>query len=222
VLDGVVRRAVPQINDSILLEVQQAFGTSFVDNFGIPVDDLPTCGHLPDGSLNHFDCSAAYYRGGRRHRCSERLNSSGENVCDEVHLEIRRIHVRPEGIELVLAESEADPQFALLDGRNGLIAPGSALALVFGPDPLICDEVRLGLAVSEVATPFELAGEAAALGSLIPSVPICDRSDALCTGICPQFGTTCANARTFGLDRDSLPNTGTLRCVHGTCQVVPP
>jgi len=60
------------------------------------------------------DCQDPYvtYEGGGRHQCS----SAG--FCDQFRIEPRRLNMRPEGLEFVLAEGPLDPQHSLLEGST--------------------------------------------------------------------------------------------------------
>jgi hypothetical protein len=217
-----IERGVSTLNARLSELIGQSFGDSFIDDFGLSADDLPVCGTLPDGSPNDADCQRTHFYGGRRHRCDpHRFNSAGQTVCDIARLDVRRMHGRPEGLELVFVENDDDPQLALLNGHPGLAPPGSALATLQGtPDDPLCYARRVWAELVPGDDPFPtMLTSTDALSVLIPSVPICDTTDASCTGICPQYGTTCAVARAFGLDAaHPLPPSPTpVRCVYGTC-----
>ena len=241
-LSGYIRPVVQRRLDAFrsrldtILEV--ALGDSFTADFDIPADDLVACGS-PESGQDHLECQWRDQFGGERHRCSSVQNSAGQFVCDGAHIEIRRMMVRPEGVEIVLAESVEDPQFQLLDGRPGLIVDdpsdpsdlastletidaqaAPSLEWAFDPDPGLCAPNRWE---SDSNWPIGqprgiMRWHASTL--LVPSLPICSNSDPACSGICGQFGNECNRVATLGLDElltgQRLPS-GTLSCVNGTC-----
>ena len=73
-----------------------------------------------------------------------------------------RIHARPEGLEIVLAEDETDPQ-------------ASALAASMA-GPFVCNPARLSIAAGDPPEPFALVGTIEVPAeALTPTEPTCRR-----------------------------------------------
>ncbi len=107
-----------------------------LQEWGVAYEDLPLCGRLDPETGDTFPSDAMCgdalprYFGGRRHGCvgfdADRRGTDNpaavvEYRCARVRHEVRRINVRPDGVEIVLADSTADPQYDLLsnDPRTG-------------------------------------------------------------------------------------------------------
>lgn len=93
-----------------------------------------------DGDCNTFapNGSAYGFAAGRRPRChfdDEPVAGGGECW---IQLEIDRLNVRPEGIEVVLMEDDTDRQYPLLAGVSAFVCePNFDNGAVDGPDPLL-------------------------------------------------------------------------------------
>ncbi|MCZ7685969.1 MAG: hypothetical protein M5U28_47310 [Sandaracinaceae bacterium] len=99
---------------------------------GISFDDLADCGrtHPDTGELFGSDamCGDASPRffGGRRHMCVG-LNADGtrnstsptQYRCADLRIELRRAYLRPDGIEVVFADSSSDPQHPVITALGG-------------------------------------------------------------------------------------------------------
>lgn len=83
--------------------------------FGFADADIPRC--TCDDECNSFGAGPIPYPG-RRHRCH--FYTPGES-CGEcwLQLEADRISMRPEGLEIVLAEDTDDVQWSIFDGTPG-------------------------------------------------------------------------------------------------------
>ncbi len=258
-IEAPIRRGIvsgiERANSVISTLLGQAFGQVLSVHFEAPdgstdritPDDLTPCGDPATGGSD-FACQSALLFGGRRHRCSDdimppTLNSAGEYVCDIANLEVRRMLVRPEGIELVFAEGSDDPQHDLLQYETGLIESGSgvsgflqllsmlsmstSLTPSLAPeDPVVCDPLRWSAVAPPTAGVERGVFGWYASSILIPSgTAICTSDDTSCAGLCGQYGTTCTAARTFGLDQfygtEPLPTSGPLVCREGTCIAAP-
>lgn len=182
-LRGITR----DFNSQLSVIIGLIAGTRATRDFGIPASDLRTC-------TSDDDCRVSSFLGNRRHSCIG-------GVCDGFRIEVRRLNVRPEGLEIVLAEDEADPQFALLNGRPGLL-PG---------DPGLCQTGRRSVpddALGPLPTPILAVNADPRL-----SRPLCGVDEVGCTGICPNVGTTCNTAVLLG----TTPQPSSSECSHSAC-----
>ncbi len=208
VLQGQIRGSV----GSILSQLAGSL-TRDLREWGIPYADLAPCGRVEPETGETFAsdamCSDAEPRwfGGRRHGCVG-IDDAGRFTdepalardfrCARVRLEIRRVNLRPDGIELVVADSDADPQY-------GMLTTSPRLELRD-----LCDPRRDG------ARPFDQLAEVATIAratGLLSQQPqinrvICHPDDPLavsesgvlvgCRGICSERGIPCG----LGTPRD--------------------
>lgn len=194
-VDRQLRSRVRNLDLGPVLEV--IAGDSAIDDFGIAPADLPTCGGGTDE-----ECWARSFMGNRRHGCVDRAEG---RLCDRFRLEPRRIQIKPDGLEIVLAENPGDPQAGLLAGIDGPLP---------GDEPL-CDPWR-GQDLDETDVPFETAVERATTPAALNG-RLCGHDEVGCTAICPQFNTRCNDAVLLGAVRpEDAPPTGS-RCFHGQC-----
>lgn len=172
--------------------------------WGFAFSDLPSCERTDPVTGDTFPSDAMCGRalptffGGRRHGCVG-IDASGELTddpslaedyrCARVRFEIRRINVRPDGLEVVLADSSSDPQHGMLT-----TSPFSALRE-------LCDSDREG--ASPAGAGVALIQRAWSIIANDPNRRLCHADDGLtlsagrlvgCRGICPDddalFGGT--------------------------------
>lgn len=140
-LDAIEDGVAAQLRDAL----PRPFGRAILDSllvdpnaFGVPVEDIRPCtcdtqcsDLSPDGSLP--------YAPGRRHRC--KLTRLGPDPCGEcwVQLDPDRLHARPEGFEIVLAEDGADPQLAFIEPAlpGAVLCRPERLSRASGTEPLL-------------------------------------------------------------------------------------
>jgi hypothetical protein len=211
VVEGAVRRAVAGVSSQLNAQIVGALGTTLDPDFGVPTSELRAC-------TTDWDCREIPYFGGRRHSCIAGL-------CNGAHIEVRRVHVRPDGLEFVLAEGIDDPQYDLLENVSGLIAPDGALEGLlgtFGEDPDVCHPGRWAVESSDPPAGLAIVPTGPIIPSLLNS-PICDTTNPDCAGICTEVGVTCDQAIEFeipGAGNREIP-AGSTRCVNGICQPDP-
>ncbi|MEM9191197.1 MAG: hypothetical protein AAGF12_18590 [Myxococcota bacterium] len=211
-----IRGEVARLPGFVQEAIEGLVGRRATADFGIPAASVPSC-------ASDTDCRVTPFLGGRRHSCDPSLGT-----CDFFRLEARRILIRPEGVEFVFAENSADPQFALLDGREGPL-PG---------DPLFCDPLRYDPDRPDRTPPPDRVPGTIPIGvaPLLSATPMCNASAVGCTGICPDVGVACGlaglvttnpppplslcNCHRCGLDVMTDPNNcgacGVV-CASGTC-----
>ncbi len=125
------------LEDELRAGLPHAFGQGILDAllvdpelFGVPLEDIRPCTCDTQCSSLSPEGPLPYGVAGRRHRC--KLTRLGPEPCGEcwVQLDPDRLHARPEGLEVVVAEDEDDPQAAALlssdPGRLLLCNPGRA------------------------------------------------------------------------------------------------
>ena len=159
-------------------------------DFGVPVASIPTC-------RNDDECHRTTFLGDRRHSCDTQAG-----ICDFVRMEFRRIHFRPDGIEIVLAENATDPHFALInDGRAGPrqtaldVPPALCAALRYSNPP------AFGLRTAQILP----------TNSIFATGRLCQEEEVACLDLCPSLGIDCANAVALGLA------TANSSCNSGEC-----
>jgi hypothetical protein len=173
-----------------------SWGDHAVDDYGIDPASLAECG-------DDLDCQDVAFFGGQRHGCDPCTG-----MCTRFQLEARRIHARPEGLEVVLATNSRDPQAGLLATKRQP-APGS---------DLICDLERES---NQIVPPSDI------FSTLSPhdldvffaggtAGAICGHDARSCEGVCGEFGVKCAVVDSLGLaPRGEIPSTST--CNLGCC-----
>jgi hypothetical protein len=171
-LESRVRSEAPDIAGAVAEILSALLGSSATADAGVPATDLPVC-------ATDQDCRVRSWRGMRRNGCG--FTSAGFR-CDRLRYEPRRINVRPDGLEVVLAESPSDPQYDLLVGRMA------------GLDP-ICGDLRPVQFDREMDTFEQLSIDDTEVGVL----RVCNPDELGCTGICPSVGTECLTAAFAGL-----------------------
>ncbi len=209
-IESRISAQIALINDALGGVLGALFGTNFVNDYGVSSASLPGCADSsgsPDDSL----CQAVPLFGGQRHTCG--TSATGSPICEGFHIEPRRINIRPDGLEFVLAEDSGDPQFALFSGLTIPVGGSSGLSLCaynrFSP-------IRVGESVMATPSVFNYdEGRSASLGG-DRSSPFCATTDPLCSGICPQTGTVCA-ALPIQLAGFTAWPPGTVRCRMGQC-----
>lgn len=210
----IVRRRLTEIDTSVLSDQF----TQDATRLGVPVGDLPTC-------ASNDDCRAAPIFGGRRHSCFA-------GRCRAMRVEPRRINVRTEGLEVVLAETADDPQRPLIENANLSPLPGAGSAwvghcavdrypgvntdverserAVYGHDSTATGP-RSEFSVAPAL--FGAFGLFAASGEV--HGPICDAgSTRQCTpnSVCAETGTTCRFGANLGLVAEDTFCTGGWCC----------
>ncbi|MEM9067712.1 MAG: hypothetical protein AAGE52_04375 [Myxococcota bacterium] len=114
---------------------------------GIDYEDMPLCGRthpvtgetIPSNALctDRFDTL-----GGRRHRCvgfdadrrrTDVASEVAEYRCGQLRSELRRINIRPDGLELVLANDSTDGQFPSFNTRRPDLCGAGRAAAATGP-----------------------------------------------------------------------------------------
>lgn len=215
-------------------------------DWGIPLADIPECGRTdPDTGVvfaSDAMCGDALPRwfGGRRHGCvgiddagrfTDEPALAREYRCARVRLEIRRINLRPDGLEVVLADSTSDPQYGMLT-----TSPRDELRR-------LCDSDRPGAPPrSDEFTPGLVTRADSQLARL-PNRRICHPDDPLtadsegllhgCLGICsdepsgtpPSSGTQCGSLprtdrmeRCYVQPREAITPDGTDRGAGECCR----
>ena len=167
---------------------------------GVDPATLPAC-------RTRAECRATPSFGGYRYDC---LDTSAGRRCAKVRYEPRRINVRPDGMEFVLADGRGDPQHPLLDGRTLPVfasAPQNALCGPNRPDVVPSSFLSRNLRAQHMQTAF--AGRSY-LGRS------CAFDDPTCRDICPALGVRCAQAYLLGYT--VLPPF----CVNGSCPGITP
>ncbi len=167
VLESIEEGVADQVRDGL----PRAFGQAILDALlvdpnalGVSVEDIRPCtcdtecsDLSPEGPLP--------YAPGRRHRC--KLTRGGPEPCGEcwVQLDPDRLHARPEGLEIVLAEDETDPQASFLERTL--------------PGAILCSPRRLSVPSSEPPLLGSLPGtlEIAPPGPPVPIEPTCRREE---------------------------------------------
>ncbi len=169
---------------------------------GIGFSDLTDCGVIDadSGELRASDATcaaAAPVFGNRRLACvgfddagARDEESPTQYRCAKLRPEIRRISLRPDGIEVVMADDAADPQEPLIQSRFGSR----------------CADDRPGsVAPTDRTTPLPITVSA----SLMENTPLCDPDltpDAPtwggCRGICGDRGIPCTGILAIALRDD--------------------
>lgn len=215
-LNARIELAIARANQVLGEQIATFLGDELEEDYGLSLGSIPECG--PPGTDEHFSCyanpSIPY---GYQHVCTNDASDS-QWRCNGARIDFRRVHVRPEGIELVLAEDEDDPQFSIMDGLPGLIPVGSPAEPALGSDPPRCDSARYGIPDDGlVSVVVNTIAPGAVNPLLIPAVQICDADATGCLGICAEFGTTCGRADSLELTTDAL----TGHCDSGRCRRSP-
>lgn len=168
-----VRSLLDRRLGDMLGSLLQEAGASLPDaSLGYGYDDLPLCGrthpitgeYLPSQAM----CAGSPIFGGHRTRCvgfdSTRSRvaygdpSLVEYRCADTRVEIRRANIRPDGLEIVLADSVTDPQFDLVQHVNSVLCGPDRDGRVF-PD-LPPSEGVMGIERSRLSERFELLSAA--------------------------------------------------------------
>ncbi|MEM9191998.1 MAG: hypothetical protein AAGF12_22685 [Myxococcota bacterium] len=189
--------------DSLSEIIRRLAGEDAISDFGLTAADVPAC-------TTDADCQAMPLFGGERHTCD-----TAAGICSNIVLEPRRVNIRPDGIEFVLAEDLADPQAALVQAnfvRNSVTSTGD-------PSPLSvflasCEPDRYS--VDPVDGPFESTLRTATADSAFNTV-ICDDTAMRCRGICPQYGTPCREALRLGAVSVASAPGARWMCDMGVC-----
>lgn len=132
---------------------------------------------------------------------------------------LRRLLVRPEGIEVVLAENESDPQYDEVLGRAGSTSGAFLWRLVS------CDDNRepvfnpLNPADTDWAEPLvSRAGDEPLEPSLEGEALCRDKRDTLCSGICREEGIVCSDGGlAFLLNGVDLGLSTNATCANNRC-----
>ncbi|MBX3273920.1 MAG: hypothetical protein KF729_26890 [Sandaracinaceae bacterium] len=174
-------------------------------DWGIRREDVPTCGRTdPETGVvfaSDAMCVAALpqYFGGRRNGCVG-VQESGQWTddpalavdfrCERVRFELRRVNVRPDGLEVVLADSTTDPQHRLFT-----TSPHGALRAYCFPDrdgSLTSDSLEIVTTVARAIT--DLADSQRLRRICHPDDPLTVAASGVvtgCRGICSDDGTQC-------------------------------
>lgn len=165
-----------------------ATGISATRDFGIPPGDVRAC------STND-DCDG--YFGGVRHSCVG-------GRCEQLFIEPRRLAIRPDGFEVVLAEDPGDPQRPLVAGSGigfRACAPGN-------------NRQRAGTEFFDEG----LATRALQSGRATFNAPFCEDSDVNCAGICAELGAPCGGgAYTDLTEIPGVAPPAAALCTAGEC-----
>ena len=151
------------------------------------IDFFPTC-----SSDAQCRTSSLADTGMRRNRCVGVYDGEDylDNRCAGLGFEPRRINIRPDGLEVVLAENLQDGVYDLLDGRGSF-----------------CDPGRHPAHDSEDDRPKDWPNMASAGMDLA----VCTLGEQNCNDICPSVGMECYAAGALG-----LAPAGS-RCHFGAC-----
>ncbi len=190
------------IGDELRGLVDALTGTDAFSDFGLTPSSVPVC-------TSDADCHVMSFRSGRRHECDETVG-----LCSQLHLEPRRVNVRPNGLEVVMAEDLDDPQFSLVNTsffNNGFSPSGGRLPIAQFLANCVPTRQSVNLSdppfmgtIREENPPIEVEGLA-----------ICDATATSCTGICPEFGWPCSRVFSDGMTGELIP--GTSVCTLGVC-----
>jgi hypothetical protein len=170
-----------------------------VSDFGIPIADVPTCSGGTD-----IECQVSPFRGGERHTCGP------DGRCTGFRLEVRRFHVRPEGLEMVFATNADDPQGPVLVGKM------NPLPLVVDDPDAICDPTRLSTDPGGVERIEVGVADLRFFARPYTTGPLCDHDAVGCRAICAEYGTLCREVTALQLEEEGeIPRTST--CNTGCC-----
>ena len=171
-----IRAGVPQISSSLAAVISSLVGSHAEYDLGLDPAMFPAC-------ASDQDCRYASYAdtGMRRNSC---VNTSVGPRCAGLRVEPRRVNVRPDGLEIVLAEDRTT------DGQQVLLEPMAA----FAGDPL-CYPGRYPVHDSESGMLINRELEASTVSSYL----VCDSAAEGCDALCPGAGTTCLGAALTGL-----------------------
>lgn len=178
------------LNDTLATTI----GDSAIDDFGVPRGLVRAC---------ESDADCVGYLGGRRHRCVDVDGDADpdDRICDALTLEPRRVSVRPDGLEIVLADDERDPHFSLL------------MSLPSPLDNVLCGFARGGstgdFALGLTERPLQRGEAGFAAG-------FCEADAVGCGGICSGIGAVCSGGAYSTLT--GLPGPlPTSTCNQGEC-----
>lgn len=184
-LNARLRNELGLINNEVERALRIAIGSSATGDFQIPLASVPVCGTRPDGSPNDEACWAAPQFGGSRHSC---VNVGGSFVCDALHVEPRRVNIRPDGIEIVLAQGASDPQAPLIAMR-----PTSSSMIA----SMSCEPDRLYPGYSLMSfVPGDIDLDDAPAIARSSSVLLSDARRSFCDPDSASAGTTCICSQT--------------------------
>lgn len=161
------------VADGLRASLPRSFGRAILDAllvdpneyFDVPVEDIRPCTCDTECSDLSPQGPIPYGPPGRRHRC--KLTRLGAHPCGEcwIQLDPDRVQARPEGLEVVLAEDEADPQAASLEAS-------------FAGSVFLCSEQRLSVEAGTTPLRLELPGTIdVAAGPPAPTEPSCRREE---------------------------------------------
>ncbi len=178
------------LNDTLA----DTIGDSAIRDFGVPRSAVRSC---------ESDADCVGYLGGRRHRCVDvdTDDDPDDRICDALTLEPRRVSVRPDGLEIVIADDERDPHFPLL------------MSLTPPLDNLLCGFDRGGL-TGDFA--MGLTERPLRRGEADFAATFCEADEVGCDGICAEIGAVCSAgtySRLTGLPGPSPTST----CNEGEC-----
>jgi len=106
------------VADGLRSSLPRAFGQAILDgllvdptDFDVPLEDIRPCKCDTECSSLSDDGPLDYGPPGRRHRCKI-TDPNPLDPCGEcwIQLDPDRVHARPEGLEVVIAEDASDPQ----------------------------------------------------------------------------------------------------------------
>lgn len=205
ILAGHLAQQLPEIMQQVVggLTIQ---GPPYPAELGISFDDLADCGrtHPDTGELFGSDamCGDASPRffGGRRHRCvgfnddGTRNNTSPTQFrCADLRIELRRAHLRPDGVEVVFADSSSDPQYpamTALRGQpifDGVCEPERSGVLIPTQAP------RSGTVETRTSSLLTITADSGGRRICHPDDPIVASGSLFvgCSGICVDAGAPC-------------------------------
>lgn len=203
-LRGQIQSQVERVVPTMISEFTGRLSKNALD-IGVPWDDLVDCGEL-DGSgrlvPNHGICAdtPAPLFGGRRHRCRafddmrQRVNNDAATQyrCEGLRIEIRRINIRPDGLEFVLVDGPDDPQRPLVESHFAdhcaVNRDGTLPEYAEPKDGTIDRIVGLGGGFGHPIYRVICNSGTATLGTFG------DRVDG-CTGLCGDMGMRCTDSR---------------------------
>lgn len=197
-----IRGTIESKFDTLLRRVVENQATNLPNAaLGIAYDDMPLCGrvHPITGETvpSSYLCSASPLFGNRRVRClgfdEDRRREDNpamvhEYRCAQIGTEVRRVNLRPDGLELVLVDSTSEPQYPLIStilpsycgsARDGINPPAP------GGQPI---SSTINLTNSRIVT--TLGGAARRICSSSDTLVDADGDGAFdgCAGLCADRG----------------------------------